>query len=100
MSFSDEMYSNDLMLVANNIRKEYNKTRDHWYHACVRCYHQSISGGTLLEESIQKEFDKMLELKKEYNDICTILKQRRGYTPTLDDKWRIDTSLIEPIAVG
>ena len=92
--FLENSDTKDLMLLANNLRKEYNKKRELWYRDATRYFHQAIASHYCTEEALASGIEDCGRLKAQYGEVCDILK-KRGYHPVIGDAWMLDDAHID-----
>lgn len=85
------MDSRDLLLIANDIRKEYNKKREYWHNNATRYFHQALTSNYITEERLMYELAECKKLKEEYCKVCDILKSR-GCNYNFDTSLSIEAS--------
>lgn len=87
MSFIEDLESDNLMMLANDIRREYNEIRHHYHEAEVRYYRQAISSAYYKEADLIEMLEKCRQLKERYITIRDIL-QGRGIKPAYEGHWK------------
>ena len=78
--------SKELMLLANDLRKDYNKACEHLKKKVEYYSRQSIASTYHKEEDIQASLDRCRELKRQYMDLRDALLER-GLKPDIGG-WR------------
>ena len=86
MSYLENLESRELVLLATDIRHEYHKIRDRFKSKAMSYYNQSIASSYHKEEDLRNLLTRCETLKKQYLDICEVLKSR-GIRPVVDG-WR------------
>lgn len=94
-AFLDTFNTNDLMLLATDIRGQYSKKKQTFYNLSQRYYMQAIASNYYKEDDIADALEECRRLKAQYLDICEILKGR-GYYYACGDKWQSKDGLVEP----
>lgn len=72
--------NDELLIMANNVRRDYNKTREDCRRLYNRYYNQSIASSYISEDELVEHIEKCRQLKQQYADICIILKSH-GINP-------------------
>ncbi len=76
MSILDDMESDELVVYAAGIRKEYNDARSRFFNDARHYYNQSIAGSYYKETDLIEQLNKCERIRKHYIDVCDILKNR------------------------
>lgn len=94
-SFLEHFGTNELMLLANDIRRDYNKTREHLKKKVEYYSRQSIASSYQKEEDIEASLTRCVELKRQYLDIRDALIGR-GVTQDAGGGWRDSNNMLFP----
>lgn len=76
MDFADTISTDDFLIMANDIRKEYNKLRETFYRKTRSYYNQAIAGTYHKEDDLITMLNEMKRLKDQYVRVCNILRDR------------------------
>lgn len=90
--------TNDLMLLATDLRHQYSKKKEAFHNISQRYYMQAIASKYYKESDIRDSLDELEALKNQYLDICELLKGR-GFYYACGDKWQSQDGLVEPVAL-
>lgn len=86
-----ETVLDDIIVLANKIRSEYNRKRELWYRKSTRYFHQALASSYCSEDDLIKDLEECRALKKRYNDVCRQLKAL-GCNYDLANNWTIEMS--------
>ncbi len=86
MSYLESLDTDNLVLVANRIQAEYNRTRKMFCDKAGYYNRQAITNFYYKEDDLSELIMKCKELKGQYKAISDIMF-RRGYRPDIDG-WR------------
>lgn len=87
MSYFDTMDSDDLLILANDTRTDYNKARHHFNSIATCYYRQAITNHYYKEQEMIDLLNRCMHLKEVYSKICDILKSRGVTTNPLEYQW-------------
>jgi len=87
MSYIETIDSENLMVLASDIRAQYNKLRFEFNSKETGYFRQSISSQYHKEDDLIEMLSRLKTLKTRYIDICNVLKGR-GLTQAGEDRWR------------
>lgn len=93
MSYLERFESEDLLILANNVRTEYNKLRQDYYKMSVQYYRQPISTKYYKESELREILDKLEEFKRRYITIRDILASR-GINAGLNGHWHDSNNML------
>lgn len=86
MAHRESDISEEFLLRACRIRKEYNRAREELNRQMTGYYRQAIASSYYKEEDLKSQLDVCAELKKKYNEVCDILKEN-GIRPVPTGNW-------------
>lgn len=92
MSYLESIDNKELILLANDIYRDYNSVRERMFNKVKQYYNQSINGKYHKEEDIVASLERLKRLKEQYKDIYDLLTAR-GYQQLASGDWR-NTDLI------
>ena len=78
MDFLEVYGSQDLILSANELRKDFHRLRDEYKAMSEGYYRQSTASNYYTEDALINKLNALKSIKAEYLRICDILKER-GY---------------------
>lgn len=94
-SYLEHFGTNELMLLANDIRRDYNKTRERLKKKVEYYSRQSIASNYQKEEDIEAILAQCVELRRQYLDIRDVLIER-GITQDAGGGWRESNNMLFP----
>lgn len=86
MSYLENLDTNELILLANDIRHDYHKVRDRFKNKALSYWNQSIASSYHKEQDLRDMLTRCEQLKRQYMDISDVLKAR-GLHPSVEG-WR------------
>ena len=86
MSYLENLDTNELILIATDICHDYHKVRDRFKNKAMGYWNQSIASSYHKEQDLRDLITRCEQLKKQYNDIATVLKERGIHAGV--DGWR------------
>lgn len=93
MSYIESLESENLMMLASDIRSEYNKIRQQYHEISIRYYRQSIASSYYKESDMIEMLSKCEALKNRYLEIRDILLGR-GLVPAFENHWRDSNNML------
>lgn len=87
MSYLETIGTKELMLLANDILRDYNKCREEFFNMARRYFNQAATNGYVKEDDMVVKLDRCKELKRRYCELCKILADRKikpivgGFSP-------------------
>lgn len=93
MSNLEQLESEGLLILANDIRTEYNKLRQDYHKISIQYYRQPISTQYYKESELREMLDKLEDFKRRYITICDILASK-GVKAGLNGHWHDSNNML------